>query len=201
MAPKRNDAVVIPLHGPTLATTEGAAAVRESAYHAEILDETDYENGATLLHEISEQIKSVKADMDAIIRPINDGVKRIRAMYRPTIDSLEAAKDSIKNVMLLYRQRLEAQREIADREARKALAQGDHATAMTHVAEAVKEIPRIAGVSVRLTWKLRVIDPYQVPREFLMVDTVALRKHAVQRGWTNPPPGVAYFQEEGIASI
>lgn len=64
----------------------------------------------------------------------------------------------------------------------------------------VREIPKVAGISKRVYWKFRVVDPALVPREWLVVDearlqTVVNALHADVR-----IPGIEVYSEEGIAA-
>lgn len=78
---------------------------------------------------------------------------------------------------------------------------GDHAAAESIVAAPIFHPPVIAapvaktaGISVRKTWTYRIDNEALVPRQFLTVDAVKLRKYVVAMGAAANVPGVTVYQ-------
>jgi len=59
--------------------------------------------------------------------------------------------------------------------------------------------PKVAGVSVRKTWKARVVDQTKVPREFMSVNEKALDAYAKATCGKMPVGGVEFYQQESMA--
>jgi hypothetical protein len=195
----RDNNVVIPLRGPTLDASDTAHNVEAFTKSMSVEDQVEYETSAGLLKEIVSQTKALKSEMDGMIRPINDGIKKIRSMYKPALDSLDNAARAIKGAMLTYRQGEQLKQAKADDETRRLLAEGDHERAMVNAQVDVLNVTPITGTQIRRVWKFRVVNAEIVPFIFMTPDLVALRKYAVARGWQNPPPGIEFYQEETLA--
>lgn len=190
--------MIIDLKGPDPILEKEALALQHSTHDLTIADDEEYGACATLLTEIRGEVKSLTAQRDSVVKPINEGLKKLRALYKPALDSLGAAEQGIKTAMLTFRSEQERLRSEAEAAAHEALAEGLHDLAMVHIHDAAQEAPKATGVSARKVWKLRVIDLARVPREFMVVDTAALRRHAISNGWDTPPAGIEYYQEEGL---
>ena len=127
-----------------------------------------------------------------------------------------------KKAMLTWetaeRQRATEAQRIADAAARKeaearqleeaaaAEAAGDHAAAEsiaaapTFVAPVIvaPSIPKVAGIASRKTWDFRVTNLAAVPREYLLLDAVKVRKIVSAMGAQTAIPGVEVFERSGI---
>jgi hypothetical protein len=57
--------------------------------------------------------------------------------------------------------------------------------------------PSVAGVSTSVVWRFEVVDPAAVPREFLVVDEVAVR--AAIRGGRRDIPGLRIYDDTRIS--
>lgn len=191
--------MIIDLKGPDDGVEKQAIALHQSTYGLVLDDDEDYTTCAALLTEVRVETKTLTAQRDAIVKPINEGLKRLRALYKPALDSLTAAENALKEALLAFRTRQEQQRQLAEAAAHAALAEGDHDEAMAHIQTVVQAPPAAVGISARKTWKLRVVDISRVPRQFMVVDMASLRADAKRRSWGEPPPGVEYYQEEGLA--
>lgn len=191
----------IDLKGPDPAMEADALALQDSTKGLTITDDAEYGACATLLMDIRSEVKTLTAQRDSVVKPINEGLKKLRALYKPALDSLSAAEDGIKRAMLAFRSAQERLRSEAEAAAHEALAEGLHDVALVHIQDASQEAPKATGVSARKVWKLRVVNASAVPRQFLTVDVVALRRYAVLSGWDakQMPAGVEYFQEESLA--
>lgn len=68
------------------------------------------------------------------------------------------------------------------------------------VAPQVVTLPpqKVAGLSGRKTWDFQITDEASVPRRFLMVDEVKLRRYVVAMGDAEAVPGVKIFQKTTV---
>jgi hypothetical protein len=193
--------MILDIKGPDIEVEREAVALQKSTYGLTVADEEEYAACAQLLTEIRVETKALTAQRDSIVKPINEGLKRLRALYKPALDSLTASENAVKQAMLGFRSLQEKQRALAEQEAHEALAQGDHDEALAHIQVASQAPPTAAGISARKTWKLRVTDMAQVPRQFLVPDMALLRADAKLRNWGEPPAGVEYYQDESLAVL
>jgi hypothetical protein len=195
--------MIIDLKGPGEEKEREAIALRVSTDGLVVADEEEYAACGALLTEVRAEAKGLTAQRDSIVKPIMDGLKQLRALYKPALDSLAEAEFSLKKSMLNFRALQEKQRQIAERRAHAALAEGDHDEALAHIHTAAQAAPAASGVSARRTWKVRIADISKVPTRFLIMtaDMASLRTDAKTRNWNDPPPGVEYYQEETLAVI
>lgn len=66
-------------------------------------------------------------------------------------------------------------------------------------AVALPTVLKSGADSTRKTWKARVVDPFAVPRKFLVVDQRALDEFARATSGTIPVAGVEFFEQETLA--
>jgi hypothetical protein len=59
--------------------------------------------------------------------------------------------------------------------------------------------PTPAAISFRKTWEVEITDPNLVPREYLLIDTSALRKVCQATKGQIQIPGVRFVQRESVA--
>ena len=188
-----------------------------------ITNDEEYERGGDILKDIKARIKAVKdywkqpkAAAQAAHKTLVD---REKQMLKP----LEDAEGTVKKTMLAY---TTEQRRIAEEAARKAreeeqarlaaLAaqaeqQGDADSAAfmldmmdTAEPEQVQPTATPKGVSVRTTWKARVIDPKLVPAyfdgyELREINITALNGLARQYEGRLDIPGVEFYRDETLS--
>lgn len=171
-------------------------------------DDETQTSATNLLLSIKDLLKQVKEKQDFVVRPLNEHVKRLRGMFKPTIDQLETADRELRKKVLDYRSLVarEAERKQAKmmEKAEEQLEAGDQEAAQETAVEAlaVQGPERVmngdAGqVTTQRPWVFEVEDAGAVPREYLLVDEKAIRK-AVQAGARNIP-GVRIYQTERLA--
>ncbi len=186
-------------HGPSSTSLRDYQQAQRDAFIMTVTGDGDYALAGEMLVETQREVRSLEDQRDDIVKPLNDALKRVRALYKPALDSLTATKESIKKAMLSYKTQLEASKAAAAAEARRLMAAGQSKAAMALV-DHVNTEAVATGVSSRKTWKLRVVDPKKVPKEFWIIDEAALRREAVASGWNDPPTGVEYYQEESLTA-
>lgn len=168
----------------------------------ELESDQDYKAHGELLSGLRTTVKDMTAQRDSMTKPLKDVVKRLTEMYKPTLDSLARLEGGVKRLMLDYRAKEEARKALLHAETQRLLASKSKAKqreAIGIVAEINEEEPRARGTSVRKVWRAVIKDESKVPREFWVVDERAVRADAVARGWSDPPPGVEYVQEDTMA--
>lgn len=207
----------------------GSATV-EAARAIKIADNTDYGKAGEFLVEIKRRGKQVEAYWKPLKEQANAAWKAIVEKEKTMLSPLTEAETTIKREMARYSAEQEAARRAAEAEARRrqqeerdrlladaiaAEKAGNVASAAASVAMAeivedmaapavISEAPKAAGVSVRKTWKARVIDDALVPIiasgvVIRPIDTSKLDGIARLTKGTAKIPGVEFFEESTTA--
>jgi hypothetical protein len=204
---------------PTTVTVNERVIQESLASYAEPLDvqgiviedAATYQAMGEILVEIKTKAKQATAERDAMLKPMKDAVKRVTAFFAPALSALAASEAGLKRAMVDYTIREEARkRELAAKAQQLLRAAPPTAPAPQRAAainkamalvEQVNEAPAMAaGVSIRKVWKAHVVDPSKVPGEFWVIDERLINADAKARSWSNPPPGVEYYQETSMAA-
>lgn len=156
---------------------------------------------ADLLNDIKGRVAFLKSAQDYLTADFIRGIERVNALFQPAYVDAGAA-------VVLWTGKLKDYRRLADEQSRALLehcrvaaAAGDHeasAAALAHF-----EGPaRLAGISERKVWKVKVTEVDKIPRKFMCVDEGALRaymREELKAGRTPKVNGVEFFQDEVIA--
>lgn len=207
----------------------GSATV-ESARAIKINDNAAYEDAGKFLVEVKRRGKQVEAYWKPLKEKAKaawqDVVNKEKAMLSPMAE----AETTIKREMARYSAEQEVVRRAAEAEARRrqqeerdrllaeaiaAEKSGNASGAAASVAMAemvedmtapavITEAPRAAGVSVRKTWKARVLDDRMVPViangiVIRPIDAAALNNIARLTKGTASIPGVEFYEESTTA--
>lgn len=186
-----------------------------------------YQLAADELKTIKGKAKELDELRKSMTRPLDDAKKRIMEFFNKPLQFLTDAEGLIKRSMLTYDREQErirkeeeerlralarAEQERLEEEAR---ARAEQMKAEGKAEEAIMEMeavpviplpsvqveqPKVAGISRRQNWKARVVDPMQVPRQFLMVDEKALNAYAKATKGAVPVAGVEFYPEDIIAA-
>ncbi len=211
-----------------LTVKQEATTLEQQAQAYQIVSNTDYEEAAGFL----KRVKGAEREVKSYWKPAKDAAakahKEICAKEKTMLSICESAEQTLKQKMLAYSTKIEAERHAAEEQARKAaqkesdrlLAEaakaeesGDSASATANmaIAEQVSTIapvahvaaPKVTGVSTKKVWKVRVDDAKAVPA---YVAGICIRpvdeKAIMQLHRLNPNveiPGVAFFQTEQLA--
>jgi hypothetical protein len=179
--------------------------------------------------EMVKQIKSRRDEVVAFFSDTKNKAhaawKAIVAQEKSFTDRLAGAERKIKQAVMAFDREQEAIRQteqrrlqaIADENARKErerLEKLADQRKTPEVKEAYREqaaavaapvinlapvVPKVEGVSVRKTWKARVVDETNVPREFLMVNEKALDAYAKATKGKIEVAGVEFYEQESMA--
>lgn len=207
---------------------QGGALMVKTARALTITTHEDYDKGTDYLKEVKTRIKAVKEYWKGPKEAANAAHKELVAKETQMLKPLQEAESIIKKAMLAYTTEVERKRREAEEAARKAReaevrrleaiaaqaeAQGDEDTAeiMRDMAEEVPlgEIsaaaaPTAKGVSVRTTWKARVVDPKAVPAyfegmELREINMTALNNIAKWRNGEAQIPGVEFYKDSTMS--
>jgi hypothetical protein len=182
-----------------------------------------YEGAATFLKDVKSKFKELDEKEKAITKPINDGLKLIRDMFRKPKDLLTQAETALKRGMVTYQREqeriaAEAQRK-ADEDVRKererlakleakAIERGDETKAeqlaerqAAVVAPIIQtEKPKVSGISTRKDYDFEIVDAAKLPREYLMPDDKKIRKVVKALGAEASIPGIRIIERDILAA-
>lgn len=112
-----------------------------------------------------------------------------------------APLETYQTIESVLKQRVAGYQEVLRQEKYAAIVAAGQAPTSTAMAQltALAAPPTPAAISFRKTWEVEITDPNLVPREYLLIDTTALRKVCQAAKGQIQIPGVHFFQREGVA--
>lgn len=178
-----------------------------------VVDDVGMREATDLLGWIARAKKQVEEKRKFFVDPLNKQVKAINAMFKRYAEPLEQADTLLRGKVLSYRreqdrirreeeERLrklqEKEQKRLERQAAKKDLPPPPPMPTPQVQEQAKTVHSDFGsVSAKKVWDFKIIDPAQIPAEFMMVNEKAIRA-AVKAGVRNIP-GVKIYQREELA--
>lgn len=147
-----------------------------------IVTNEDYTQAAEFLSFFKSKLKEIVFEKEKATKPINEGLKAIRAKYAPTIDKLEATIAELTKDIIIYNAE-QAKRE-ADILKSIEASQTDPLTAIAEISAIVtpsKVITSTGLMTFRTDKVLEITDINKIPREYLLPDLPKI-KNALKDG-------------------
>lgn len=163
----------------------------------------EYADAADLVAKLKETGRSIKDRKEAITRPLNEALKSARELFAPLEAQFANAEAIVKGKLLDFKRRADEQ---ARREEAALAARVEKGTLRPETAERkISEVERVettthgkvGSVTIRKVRKVRIIDPLKIPREYLIVDEVAVRRDALAGKEIS---GAEVYEEEVVGS-
>lgn len=184
-----------------------------------VKDAAAEQEAANLLLQLKSIEKEAKEKLAFLVKPLEDHVKRIKALFKPGFETLAKADSALRQQVISWRQ-LEFQlaektRVEAARKADEAAAKGDNKKALEYATKAVTvatparvtmasaEVAASvsnmshAQIASRKRWTFKVVALNKVPREYMELDEVKVRA-AIKSGLRNIA-GLEIYEEDGLA--
>lgn len=162
----------------------------------QITDAETYQFACDQVKAVKGQFKAWDEQEHSITKPINDGLKRARDMFRPVKTALEEIEKVLKGKISTFDYAQQQARQQALNEAAKALqAPETQAQGLALLQQASSDAPKVQGVNGRRQVSFQVIDPNLVPREFCSVDEGKIRAAVKLGGAGTQIPGVRVYEE------
>jgi hypothetical protein len=213
--------LVIPAPNGTLITTAKAALDRLRAM--KIVTEDDYKRAGLLHREIKAIHKAVDEHRTSMKRPVDQIAAEIQNYHRAPLEFCDEAETLVERMMATWLREQETERKrlqaIADQQAdaerqrlqklaERAAGKGDHMKAERLETQAatvvppriVSAAPKVAGQSVRATYKFEIENPALLPREYLCADEKKIRAYVNAMRAEARIPGVRIYQDTSIVS-
>jgi len=193
MAKKTNTSIV-PVE--VVQKAESDAALMSQQAESILVTTTEQEEEAYLaLRQIKQAIKTIEDKRKEITKPLNASLKATNSMFKKLAQPFVEADGIVREKVMDFRQEQEekAQKELERREKIQA-AHKKKGHEIHEIIEPEAEVSKVTTVAKR--WTFEVVDVNKVPREYLVLDNVAVNK-AVRNG-VREIDGLDIFQVEGL---
>jgi hypothetical protein len=156
-----------------------------------------YEEIGALIKQARSFAESYEERRTRITKPLNDAKREVDSWLSPIVKAYEKAVEIGKNKLIKFTSDQNAERARIAQEAAQQHAQGNipGVLALAHQAQQTLT-PRVEGIKTRKVKAWRVVDIEKVPREFLVLNTVAISE-AMRKG--EVIAGIEYYEHEQIA--
>lgn len=146
------------------------------------------------LVEVKARVNGLLAQREMLLGPLREVERVVREWFKAPIETHQLIEKVLKERVAGYQETLKREKHAAI----VAAGQAPTPTAMAQLT-ALAVPPTPAAISFRKTWEVEIVDPNLVPREYLLIDTVALRKVCVATKGQIQVPGVRFVQKDGVA--
>ena len=185
----------------------------------------EYENSAQDLKKVKGKYKELDELRKSMTAPLDTSKKKIMDFFRKPLDFLLNAENTIKLAMRKFQQEQERKRreeeirlaELARKEAERLQKRAEKASkkGQAEKAEALQqqaletemmkpivqsEVPKVAGIGSRESWKFRIVDIDLIPREFMTPNLQRIGEVARTTKGTLKIPGIKFYKEDIITS-
>lgn len=157
---------------------------------------------------IDKEIKSIEGKMDQYLVPLEEAEKILKgklAAYQMEAERKRKEEEERQRKQAEEQARI-AKQKIEDQLLEVAIETGNEAVLEANIQVAVPKIeplpatPKIEGVSFRTVYRYEIIDPMQIPREFLMPNEKAIQAYVNETKAEGNIPGVRMYVEKIVAS-
>jgi DNA-binding Lrp family transcriptional regulator len=171
--------------------------------------QSDYQQAEIMLKLVTGTSNDAEKIRKKLSDPFNKVAKDIKKMADDARNPLETEKARIKSLMAEYIEETERkQREQMEAKAQEALASvavddpfADLAatSAFNEIAPETNDVKRFMSAAVKV-WKFEIVEPMDVPREFLMPNEQKIREYVNANKDAAAIPGVRTWEETSIRS-
>jgi len=172
-----------------------------SKAEALVIKVSDDESAAyKILQAIKERMKLVEDKRTSITKPMNKSLKEVNALFKTLSEPLKTADKIIRDKILAFRTKREEQ---AAKRQEKLIARAEEeedeniAEALADKAAAVQA--NVGESQTMKRWTFKVIDIKKVPRQYLVLDSVAVRD-AIRDG-ERQIPGIDIYLESSVRVV
>jgi len=146
------------------------------------------------LIEVKARVKGLTVQRETVLGPLREAERAVREWFRAPLETYQMIENVLKERVAGYQETLRQEKHAAI----VAAGQAPTPSAMAQLT-ALATPPTPTAITFRKTWEVEITDPNLVPREYLLIDTAALRKVCVATKGQIQIPGVRFFQKDGVA--
>lgn len=177
----------------------------ELAQKHQVQDQSSADMANDILVKMTAGLKEIENKRKSFTAPLNQSLKEINNTFKTIMEPIEAAKDALSRRLMEWRaseqKRIRKEQEKAFKEEeRRRKIQEAHAAKGHQVSETITPVAKPMSFAVqdttktRTQWAYDILDEKQIPREYLIVDRIAITT-AVRLG-VRDIPGVKIYQKE-----
>lgn len=172
--------------------------IRE-AKNLDLLVEADVSLASEYLKQLHETEKNIEKKRKEFTQPLNQSLKAINSTFKKLSEPVSEAKLIVKQKIGAWH-RSEQERIAKEEERRRKIQEAHERQGHDVNAPVILERPdsTIGNSMVKKVWTYEIIDETIIPRKFLAVDTVKLRKYMLERKEEAEVPGVRFYQTEQV---
>ncbi len=167
----------------------------EFIYPDKITDNKTLEEGNVALKEANKLLTSFETARKDSTKPFLDKQRAINERFKSPITVLQNHKETIRNLIKEYMDKLKAEAEIKRKKAEELVKEDSIVSQVQAVEladEANKPPPPVNRTMVRDRWEVEIVDLSLVPREYLIPDMSKLKKLAAMG--MSAPDGIKYIK-------
>ncbi|MDE2022374.1 MAG: hypothetical protein KGI71_05700, partial [Patescibacteria group bacterium] len=201
---------IVALDKASTATLNQARTVVGQAQLLKVDDAQGAGTASDMLVQLKRWEKEVEEKRAFVVKPLKEHVKRLDALFKPTLDQLEEAERLVKGKLLGFqekeRAKAEAERAKLLEQAEEAQAEGDQDAAVelatqameaTSIQKTVQAPSEMGSVQTKMRWTFEVTDLGAVPPEYMSLDEGKVR--AAIRSGVREVSGLRIFQQAELA--
>lgn len=178
---------------------------------ASVDNQDAFEDAEILLKKLTSTSNELEKQRKAMAKPFREADKTIKKTADTARNVLESEKARLKKIMADYMTEVEAkrqaeiQRQIEEEEKKRAeLANSPFADCaeQEEPEQIAAETPNVrrSFSNLREVWRFEIINPHEVPREFMMIDERKIREHVNREKEATTIPGVRVWSEKTVQS-
>ena len=162
-----------------------------------------YASAVDIVSRLKKTGSEIKKTKESITKPLNESLRNVRAVFAPLEQQFKNAEFIIKGKLLDHKRKVDEEARIKEEKIAKRVEEGK--LKLETGEKKMEEIERVetttrgkvGTVQVRKVRKMRIIDESLIPRNYLVPNTVAIRRDALKG---IKIAGVEVFEEETLAA-
>ena len=185
-----------------LETKEIVLARQQANKLTQKVEETKITSAATLesakltLSEITGSQKIMKGLRESMTKPINEGLKRIRALFAPVEDNLKLANEELKGKMMVYNEKI--RKEVEEKKAQIAEKVENGDVSFDKASQQIEKADqKVEAIPTRKMKVIEIVDEAKIPKQYWELDMVSIRRDALAGVEI---PGIKVVEREIIVS-
>jgi hypothetical protein len=196
----REMTITLPTDALAVAAMQREAEADAPAYaELAVLDANDYTIADEILTDLVRRKDAAIAMRKEATGPMYTAARVIESWFKPLVSTLESCETHVKRAMGGYRLAQEAReryaRELAARAAETNAPAEDLITALTRAADA--GTAPAGRATVRMVWRVKVVDFERLPREYTMPNMKAIEAFAREHAGEDAPELAGVTFERG----
>jgi thymidine kinase len=193
--------------------TQDCEKILQTSEVLSIKNQLDFDNANSILKAVKGKIKTLEESRKTITSPLMLAKKRVDDLYKIPMSMLEKAEGFIKQGMIVFSEKVEADRRKQEEKLRKEMelkAQKAEAKGNSEKAEEIRQqaelttvastIEKPKGLQCRDLWKYKIVDEAAIERQYLTPNHDMLSKMAVATKGSIVVKGVQFYSEKIIVS-